>query len=206
MLGSINTGGFSKSQVDAMKDSNYFQRKGIPGIYNAPNPTAKRDTGDFLSSYVKDNVFPGMEKDKKGDTFTDRFMQGFKSYRPKEKTSEEKIYDNLLQMGTGGQMAGAYGGTVNDAFGAPGLTVMSGGSGQPTVIQGQQGEEGYGGASCGAVGNAVFGPIGGAVGGAIGSIFCDIRVKEDIAPLCKSDVNDLLSECAFFVKDLNECS
>ena len=189
-----------------MKDSNYFQRKGIPGIYNAPNPTAKRDTGDFLSSYVKDNVFPGMEKDKKGDTFTDRFMQGFKSYRPKEKTSEEKIYDNLLQMGTGGQMAGAYGGTVNDAFGAPGLTVMSGGSGQPTVIQGQQGEEGYGGAIGGAVGNAVFGPIGGAVGGAIGSIFCDIRVKEDIAPLCKSDVNDLLSECAFFVKDLNECS
>ena len=70
MLGSINTGGFSKSQVDAMKASNYFQRKGIPGIYNAPNPTAKRDTGDFLSSYVKDNVFPGMEKDKKGDTFT----------------------------------------------------------------------------------------------------------------------------------------
>ena len=44
------------------------------------------------------------------------------------------------------------------------------------------------------------------VGGAIGSIFCDIRVKEDIAPLCKSEVNDLLSECAFFVKDLNECS
>ena len=206
MLGSINTGGFSKSQVDAMKDSNYFQRKGIPGIYNAPNPTAKRDTGDFLSSYVKDNVFTGMGKDKKGDTFTDRFMQGFKSYRPKEKTSEEKIYDNLLQMGTGGQMAGAYGGTVTDAFGAPGLTVMSGGSGQPTVIQGQQGEEGYGGAIGGAVGNAVFGPIGGAVVGAIGSIFCDIRVKEDIAPLCKSEVNDLLSECAFFVKDLNECS
>ena len=206
MLGSINTGGFSKSQVDAMKDSNYFQRKGIPGIYNAPNPTAKRDTGDFLSSYVKDNVFTGMGKDKKGDTFTDRFMQGFKSYRPKEKTSEEKIYANLLQMGTGGQMAGAYGGTVTDAFGAPGLTVMSGGSGQPTVIQGQQGEEGYGGAIGGAVGNAVFGPIGGAVGGAIGSIFCDIRVKEDIAPLCKSEVNDLLSECAFFVKDLNECS
>ena len=206
MLGSINTGGFSKSQVDAMKDSNYFQRKGIPGIYNAPNPTAKRDTGDFLSSYVKDNVFTGMGKDKKGDTFTDRFMQGYKTYRPKEKTSEEKIYDNLLQMGTGGQMAGAYGGTVTDAFGAPGLTVMSGGSGQPTVIQGQQGEEGYGGAIGGAVGNAVFGPIGGAVGGAIGSIFCDIRVKEDIAPLCKSEVNDLLSECAFFVKDLNECS
>ena len=206
MLGSIKTGGFTKSQVDAMQDSNYFQRQGVPNVYDPPNPKAKKDTGDFLDAFVKNKIFPGLGKDKDGNTFQDRFTQGFKSYRPKEKTSEEKIYDNLLQMGTGGQMAGAYGGTVTDAFGAPGLTVMSGGSGQPTVIQGQQGEEGYGGAIGGAVGNAVFGPIGGAVGGAIGSIFCDIRVKEDIAPLCKSEVNDLLSECAFFVKDLNECS
>jgi len=206
MLGSINTGGFNKSQVDAMKDSNYFQRRGVPGVYDAPNPKAKRETGDFLDSYVKNKIFPGFGKDEEGNTFQDRFMQGFKSYRPKEKTSEEKIYDNLLQMGTGGSMAGAYGGTINDAFGAPGLTVMSGGSGQPTVIQGQQGEEGYGSSIGGALGTAVGGPIGGAIGGAIGGIFCDIRVKEDIAPLCKSDVNDLLSECAFFVKDLNECS
>ena len=48
MLGSINTGGFSKSQVDAMKDSNYFQRRGVPGVYDAPNPKAKKETGDFL--------------------------------------------------------------------------------------------------------------------------------------------------------------
>ena len=53
---------------------------------------------------------------------------------------------------------------------------------------------------------SIFGPVGGAVGGIIGGIFCDIRLKEDIAPLCKSEVNDVLSECAFFVKDLNECS
>ena len=53
---------------------------------------------------------------------------------------------------------------------------------------------------------SVFGPVGGAVGGIIGGLFCDIRLKEDIAPLCKSEVNDVLSECAFFVKDLNECS
>ena len=36
--------------------------------------------------------------------------------------------------------------------------------------------------------------------------FCDIRLKEDIAPLCVSEANDQLSECAFFVKGLNECS
>ena len=39
-----------------------------------------------------------------------------------------------------------------------------------------------------------------------GGLFCDIRLKEDIAPLQKSEVNDVLSECAFFVKDLNELS
>ena len=53
---------------------------------------------------------------------------------------------------------------------------------------------------------SIFGPIGGAVGGVLGGLFCDIRIKEDIAPLCNSEVNDVLSECAFFVKDLNECS
>ena len=34
MLGSINTGGFSKSQVDAMRDSNYFNRTGVEGVYD----------------------------------------------------------------------------------------------------------------------------------------------------------------------------
>ena len=206
MLGSIKTGGFTKSQVDAMQDSNYFQRQGVPNVYDAPNPKAKKDTGDFLDTFVKNKIFPGFGKDEEGNTVQDRFMQGFKSYRPKEKTSEEKIYDTLLQMGTGGQMGGGYNATISDAFGAPNFTVMQNATGSPTVIQGQKGEEGYGSSIGGAIGTAVGGPIGGAIGGALGGIFCDVRVKEDIAPLCKSDVNDLLSECAFFVKDLNECS
>ena len=37
MLGSINTGGFNKSQVDAMRDSNYFNRKGVAGVYDPIN-------------------------------------------------------------------------------------------------------------------------------------------------------------------------
>ena len=57
-----------------------------------------------------------------------------------------------------------------------------------------------------AIGTVIGGPVGGLIGGALGGLFCDIRLKEDIAPLCKSEVNDVLSECAFFVKDLNECS
>ena len=207
MLGSINTGGFNKSQVAAMQDSNYFNRKGVPGIYSPPDRKAPRITGsDFKDNYIKTKIFPGFGEDEEGNTVQDRFMQGFKSYRPKEKTSEEKIYDNLLQMGTGGQMGGGYNTTISDAFGAPNFTVMQNATGSPTVIQGRQGEEGYGSSIGGAIGTAVGGPIGGAIGGALGGIFCDVRVKEDIAPLCNSDVNDLLSECAFFVKDLNECS
>mgnify|MGYP001184128193 CR=1 FL=1 len=33
---------------------------------------------------------------------------------------------------------------------------------------------------------------------------CDIRLKEDIAPLEQTDINDDLAEIAFFIKDLRE--
>tara|TARA_R100000152_G_C6634671_1_gene81146 strand:+ start:52 stop:636 length:585 start_codon:yes stop_codon:yes gene_type:complete len=35
---------------------------------------------------------------------------------------------------------------------------------------------------------------------------CDIRIKEDIAPLITTEVNDDLAQAAFFVKELRECS
>ena len=65
MLGSINTGGFSKSQVDAMKDSNYFNRKGVLGVYDPPNPKAPVVTGSFLDDD---------DDDAKG--FLDAFLEG----------------------------------------------------------------------------------------------------------------------------------
>ena len=54
MLGSINTGGFSKSQVDAMRDSNYFNRKGVKGVYDPINPNAPVVTGspNFLQNFM----------------------------------------------------------------------------------------------------------------------------------------------------------
>ena len=72
--------------------------------------------------------------------------------------------------------------------------------------QQQQNKTKFAGGIGTAIGTVVGGPVGGLIGGALGGLFCDIRLKEDIAPLCKSEVNDVLSECAFFVKDLNECS
>ena len=40
----------------------------------------------------------------------------------------------------------------------------------------------------------------------IGAFGCDIRIKEDIAPLITTEVNDDLAQAAFFVKELRECS
>ena len=38
------------------------------------------------------------------------------------------------------------------------------------------------------------------------SVFCDMRLKTDIAPLESTEVNDALAEVAFFVKGLRECA
>ena len=36
---------FNKDNIDAMKDSNYFERKGVFGVYDPRNPNAKVETG-----------------------------------------------------------------------------------------------------------------------------------------------------------------
>tara|TARA_R100000664_G_scaffold15888_3_gene24573 strand:- start:1033 stop:1512 length:480 start_codon:yes stop_codon:yes gene_type:complete len=48
--------------------------------------------------------------------------------------------------------------------------------------------------------------IGAGVSAGVGSLFCDERLKVDIAPLESTEVNDSLAEIAFFVKGLRECA
>jgi hypothetical protein len=57
----------------------------------------------------------------------------------------------------------------------------------------------------GGIGNTISKGIGGIVKG-IGGLFCDERLKVDIAPLESTDVNDELAQMAFFVKSIRECS
>ena len=57
----------------------------------------------------------------------------------------------------------------------------------------------------GGIGNTISKGVGGIVKG-IGDFFCDERLKVDIAPLKSTEVNDELSQMAFFVKGLRECS
>ena len=181
MLGSINTSGFSKSQVDAMRDSNYFNRKGVAGVYdpidrNAPVITGSPKSGNFLSNFISN--MPRLGSDDEGKSFLDRFQ----SYRPKEESGQEKFYGQLAdKLDSGSSFAPV----------AEGLTIMDKEEGQPTVIGGTPGQPG--------LLQTVGVPL-------LGAFLCDIRTKEDIAPLCNSEVNDILSDCAYFVKDLNECS
>ena len=179
MLGSINTGGFSKSQVDAMRDSNFFNRKGVKGVYDPINPNAPVVTGspDFLQSFM--GKMPKLGTDEEGKNFLDRFQ----SYRPKEETGQEKFYGQLADRLDSGK------GFAVDA--AEGFTVVDKPKGQPMVIGGTPGQPGF---------VERYGiPV-------LSAFLCDIRTKEDIAPLFNSEVNDVLSDCAYFVKNLNECS
>ena len=174
-------------------------RYGDFGGYQDIFTPKKRESTNFLKEFLN-------RKKPDEESTSAKVAEGiYKSFRPDKKSSEDKINDMIaMRIGLGNQ-GGGFGG-VQDV--AQGLTLSGQGGGlrEPMIIPGQEGSGGIGGGIQGAAGGYLSGgPVGAVIGG-IGGLFCDVRVKEDIAPLCKSEVNDLLSECAFFVKDLNECS
>jgi len=143
------------------------------------NPFEQEKKGNFLSNFISD--MPKFGTDKEGKSFLDRFKEGY-SYRPKEESGQEQFYGELAKrMGTSGMVAPV----------AEGLTLTQNETGSPIVAQGTPGSPG--------LLQTVGVPL-------VGAFLCDIKAKEDIAPLCTSEINDVLSECAYFVKDLNECS
>ena len=152
------------------------------------------------------------EKEK---TFLDNFLEGALSYNPEKNKTETDTF--LDAMASRGFASGGGSGSFQNIGG--GVTMFSPSNAarnqaiamqnQQNMIAAQQRKEqksNVGRMAGAAIGNAIVPGVGGVVGGLLGGLFCDIRLKEDIAPLCKSEVNDVLSECAFFVKDLNECS
>ena len=175
-------------------------RYGDFGGYQDIFTPKKRESTNFLKEFLN-------RKKPDEESTSAKVAEGiYKSFRPDKKSSEDKINDMIaMRIGLGNQGGGFSG--VQDV--AQGLTVTGQGGGlkEPMIIAGQEGSPSpVGGAIAGAAGGYLQGgPLGAVIGG-IGGLFCDVRVKEAIAPLQKSEVNDLLSECAFFVKDLNECS
>ena len=197
----------SKSNLDAMRDSNYFNRP--TGIGRFAGGFA-----DFLTGNRFDFDKRGKnDEDKKG--MFDKLFEGTSSYRPDKRSDT----DQLLAMAAnqGGSGLGMRGGSFTDIGGGVSMYNPNNFARNQAIAlrnqqilqeqaQAKENRKNVGRFAGAAIGNAIFPGIGGAVGGFLGGILCDIRLKEDIAPLCKSEVNDVLSECAFFVKDLNECS
>ena len=162
MLGSINTGGFfnqkgGKSLVDAMRDSNYFERKGVEGVYEPRNTKAPIVTGSFKG-------------DSKG--FLDKFKEGALSNleKSKNKSDTDKYLDFLKEtrgMAQGGQFGSGMGGFSQEV--AEGLTTFVPPSTQQMFIPGQEGKPGLfsvGGAIRGGIGGFMKGGPAGALGGA----------------------------------------
>ena len=162
MLGSINTGGFfnqkgGKSLVDAMRDSNYFERKGVEGVYEPRNTKAPVVTGSFKG-------------DSKG--FLDKFKEGALSNleKSKNKSDTDKYLDFLKEtrgMAQGGQFGSGMGGFSQEV--AEGLTTFVPPSTQQMFIPGQEGKPGLfsvGGAIRGGIGGFMKGGPAGALGGA----------------------------------------
>ena len=204
MLGSVDTGGFSEASKAAMMNSDYFNRpKGITRFAGGFADMLTGNRFDFDKRGKNDEDKTGM---------LDTFLQG-NSYRPDKKSDT----DQLLAMASQRKSGLGMGGGSFQQFGNLGLYTPDNSAREKAILQqnqfnaqqaaqAKQNKTNTGRMAGTAIGSLVGGPVGGAIGGFIGGLFCDIRLKEDIAPLCVSEVNDVLSECAFFVKNLNECS
>ena len=171
--------------------------------------------GEFKKAENIDLLEKEDEDDNKGKGMLDRFLAGVMSYDPeKNKTESDEFLDKMASRGFAS--GGGSGSFQNIGGGVTMFTPSNAARNQAIAMRNQQNmiaqqrreeqKSNVGRMAGAAIGNAIVPGVGGVVGGLLGGLFCDIRLKEDIAPLCKSEVNDVLSECAFFVKDLNECS
>ena len=176
--------------------------------------TGNRFDFDGLGKPQDMNLLEKEDDKEKEKGFLDNFLAGLVSYDPEKNKSESDQF--LDKMASRGFASGGAGGSFTNLGGGLSMFTPSNAARNEAIrLQNQQNlmaqqrreeQKSNVGRMAGTAIGSIFGPIGGAVGGVLGGLFCDIRLKEDIAPLCKSEVNDVLSECAFFVKDLNECS
>ena len=163
MLGSFDPSKIDKdkrkSLVDAMRDSNYFERKGVEGVYEPRNTKAPVVTGSFKG-------------DSKG--FLDKFKEGALSNleKSKDKSDTDKYLDFLREsrgMMGGNTQFGGFGGWMATEV-AQGLTAYNPPSpNQQMFIPGQEGKPGLfslGGAIKGGIGGFMKGGPAGALGGA----------------------------------------
>ena len=168
---SANFNKLDKSMLDAMRDSNYFKREGVEGIYKG-NPSIGIESGSpELNKKFKNNS-KSFFGDSKG--FLDNFKEGVTSNlkEAKEKSDTDKYLDFLKEtrgmMGGNAQFGNFGGGMATEV--AQGLNVYQPPSpNQQMFIPGQEGKPGIfslGGAIKGGIGGFLKGGPAGALGGA----------------------------------------
>tara|TARA_B100000123_G_C25516438_1_gene334663 strand:+ start:77 stop:580 length:504 start_codon:yes stop_codon:yes gene_type:complete len=160
MLGSFKVDDKTpKSLLDAMKDSNYFERKGVEGVYEPRDKDAPVVTGSFKGD---------------GKGFLDNFKKGALSNleKSKEKSDTDKYLDFLREsrgmLGGNAQFGDFGGGGFKEV--AEGLSYGKLPSAtQQMFIPGQEGKKGLfslGGAIGGGIQGFMKGGPAGALGGA----------------------------------------
>ena len=178
MLGSVDTGAFTQKQINPTKDSNFFNRKGVPGVYDAPNPSAPVITGS-------------VDNKSSADSFRSRFASNmadyFKDNPDAFKFDEGSVGDKAEKF------SDQFGGSVDEV--AEGLSIFQPRTNPMTTIPGTPGQPG--------LLQQIAGPVAGAAASAL--FACDLNLKHDIDYLTDMDlVKDDLAEVAYFVKDLQD--
>ena len=82
---------FDKDSIDAMKDSNYFNRKGVKGVYDPINSEAPVITGSVSGSVEKGD----------GKGFLGKQMDNYKAYleaTKEDKSDEDKDRDLIREL------------------------------------------------------------------------------------------------------------
>ena len=159
----------------------------------------------FTKGYAGQSSVTGANPTSGGRSFLDDYRQ--------QGSSAPSASMNMQQ---GGGFSGTLGNDV--AFSQPGAIFLQnypdppvynyygGGSSGGGSAGGSKGGSKLGSAIQGAAAGYQAGGVPGAIIGGIGGLFCDERVKVDIAPLETTEVNDDLAQAAFFIKGLRERS
>ena len=168
----------SKSNLDAMRDANFFNRKGVSGVYDAPNPGAPVVTGS-------------VDNKSSADSFRSRFASNmadyFKANPDAFKFDEGSVGDKATKF------SDQFGGSFDEV--AEGFGIFQPRTNPMTVVPGTPGQPG--------LLSQIAGPVAGAAAQAM--FACDLNLKHDIDYLTDMDlVKDDLAEVAYFVKDLQD--
>ena len=187
---------YAKGSDDGRESQYYDRQKNLSGLPSDKSPFFK------LSDSVFQSVTPSVYGGGGAGSMVLPAIQGGQSLYSMQQGMPQMGFKDVV--GTGIRMAGQQ--LANKALYA--INPVLGAVQQFYPGGAQQAFKDVGNVA-GDVGNTVARFAGGAINKGIDfvkNLFCDERLKVDIAPLERTEVNDELAQMAFFVKGIRECS